>query len=287
LVGVLLAVILLVGAIVPAATTLASAAADKHSSHVSKTKKKKAAKKKATKKKKAKKKKAKKKASTTTPAAAPSAAACTKTPAAIDAAGKAFMAHVKSAHLEQTPAEQAADFADPDAYAKLHTIWLESVIEPVAAALTGPSLKAFMAHVNSAHLQKSPLEQVTELSAIDKYIKLHTVWLQGVLAPLLEESGCETPSAPSGGGGAAPTKASVMIMDYVYSPGTVSVPAGSKVTWMNHDSDAHTVTSKGGGPLSSSNMAKNGTYEYTFASPGTFEYFCAIHPQMKGAVTVQ
>lgn len=205
----------------------------------------------------------------------------------MNAAGKNVMAHVRSAHLEKSPGDQVADFADPDAYAKLHTVWLESVIDPVSEALTGPALAAFMAHVKSAHLERSPLEQVADLSAFDKYVKLHTVWLQTVLAPLLEESGCEQSApAPSPGAG-APKSAAVMIMDWAYSPAAVSVPAGSKVTWMNMDADPHTVTSKGGGPLSSPSLAKNGEYAHTFASAGTYEYFCAIHPQMKGAVTVQ
>jgi plastocyanin len=115
------------------------------------------------------------------------------------------------------------------------------------------------------------------------------VWLQGVLAPLLEESGCESASSPppSGGGGAAPASGVVMIMDYEYSPAALTVAPGSKVTWMNMDSDAHTVTSTGGGPMSSPNMSKNDEFSYTFAGSGTYQYFCAIHPQMKGAVTVQ
>jgi plastocyanin len=87
------------------------------------------------------------------------------------------------------------------------------------------------------------------------------------------------PAAPAGGASA------VAIKDFAYSPAGVSVPTGSKVTWTNSDTTAHTVTFDDGS-ADSGNLAAGSTFDHTFATAGTFAYHCAIHPQMHGTVTV-
>ncbi|MFE5585530.1 plastocyanin/azurin family copper-binding protein [Kitasatospora sp. NPDC056531] len=78
------------------------------------------------------------------------------------------------------------------------------------------------------------------------------------------------------------------IKNFAFSPPTLTVKAGTKVTWTNTDPDAHTVTSKAGsgGPLQSAALAANDTYSYTFTQPGTYPYFCSIHPYMTATVEV-
>ncbi|MGK4585440.1 cupredoxin domain-containing protein [Kitasatospora sp. HPMI-4] len=99
-----------------------------------------------------------------------------------------------------------------------------------------------------------------------------------------------TSSAPPyGGQPSAPAAANaVTIKNFAFSPATLTVKAGTKVTWTNTDPDAHTVTSKqgSGGPLQSPALATNDTYSYTFDKPGTYPYFCTIHPFMTATVEV-
>ena len=89
---------------------------------------------------------------------------------------------------------------------------------------------------------------------------------------------------------AAPAAAtSVQVLKDSYSPGTITVRAGDTVTWSNVDTtpgNGHTVTSSGRGPLKSSSFGQGGTFSYTFSTPGSYPYYCAIHPDMTGSVTV-
>ena len=89
---------------------------------------------------------------------------------------------------------------------------------------------------------------------------------------------------------AAPAKAStksVMIMDYKYSPASLTVNVGDTITWTNMDTAPHTVTVTNG-PLKfdSGTMQKGDTFSYTFKEAGTYLYYCAVHPDMKASVTV-
>jgi plastocyanin len=94
---------------------------------------------------------------------------------------------------------------------------------------------------------------------------------------------------PYGGQPSTPAAANaVTIRNFAFSPPTLTVKAGTKVTWTNTDPDAHTVTSKqgSGGPLQSAALATNDTYSYTFDKPGSYPYFCTIHPFMTATVEV-
>jgi plastocyanin len=86
-------------------------------------------------------------------------------------------------------------------------------------------------------------------------------------------------AAPSGAG------ASVTIKDFAFGPATLTVKAGTAVTWTNQDAPGHTVTFDSGG-VSSDTLRTGATFSHTFASAGTFTYHCAIHPSMKGSITV-
>ncbi len=76
-----------------------------------------------------------------------------------------------------------------------------------------------------------------------------------------------------------------MISDFAFLPGTQAVAVGAVLTWSNSDSAAHTVDTNDQ-QLDSGSIARGETFEHTFATPGTFEYFCAFHPFMKGVVEV-
>lgn len=79
---------------------------------------------------------------------------------------------------------------------------------------------------------------------------------------------------------------SVAILNFAYSPATITVTAGTTVTWTNQDQDPHTVTSTNGGPLNSPALSNGQTFRYTFATPGHYDYLCTIHPFMTATVVV-
>lgn len=79
----------------------------------------------------------------------------------------------------------------------------------------------------------------------------------------------------------------VAIKNFAFAPAAITVKVGTKVTWTNQDTDAHTVTSQtGGGPLNSQPLNTGQSYSYTFTKAGTFSYLCTIHPFMTATVTV-
>ena len=80
------------------------------------------------------------------------------------------------------------------------------------------------------------------------------------------------PTTPAG-------PAQVRIANRAFTPASISVATGSTVIWTNNDKDTHTVTSRTGA-FDSGNLGQGATFRQTFASPGTFTYFCDIHPSM-------
>lgn len=77
-----------------------------------------------------------------------------------------------------------------------------------------------------------------------------------------------------------------------YNPDAVTVAPGTTVTWTNADSVSHTVTSgnpsdnQSGTIFDSSLIRPASTYSFTFKNPGTYNYFCRVHPWMTGEVIV-
>jgi amicyanin len=77
----------------------------------------------------------------------------------------------------------------------------------------------------------------------------------------------------------------VEIRAHAFSAPTVTVKAGTTVTWINHDDDTHTVTSSVD-TFRSPGLDTDETFSYTFTTPGTYEYYCTLHPLMTGKVIV-
>ena len=77
-----------------------------------------------------------------------------------------------------------------------------------------------------------------------------------------------------------------------YDPGDATIQPRTAVAWTNIDATAHTVTSGSpsdnvtGKVFDSGEIGPGGTYTFVFMSPGTYPYFCSIHPWMTGQVTV-
>jgi plastocyanin len=86
---------------------------------------------------------------------------------------------------------------------------------------------------------------------------------------------------------AATSANTVEIKNYAFAPAAVTVPVGTTVTWVNEDSVPHTVTGKSGpAKFDSGQIASGGAWAATFATPGTYAYYCADHPQMVAQITV-
>jgi plastocyanin len=90
-------------------------------------------------------------------------------------------------------------------------------------------------------------------------------------------------SAP--GGSPAASANAVDIQNFAFSPDTLSIPAGTTVTWTNLDSATHTVTADDGA-FDSGNLPTSQTYSFTFDTPGTYTYHCSIHTYMTATITV-
>ena len=78
---------------------------------------------------------------------------------------------------------------------------------------------------------------------------------------------------------------------FAFSPATLTIKAGTTVTWKNTTAVAHTVTSDDGKSFNSGTSnpiaAQSGTFSFTFTTSGTFPYHCEIHPFMKATIIVQ
>jgi plastocyanin len=84
----------------------------------------------------------------------------------------------------------------------------------------------------------------------------------------------------------AATPPTIEIKDFKYGPPMLSVPVGTTLTWVNHDEEPHTVTSATGA-FTSAGLVNDDRFAETFTKPGTYQYFCKIHPFMKGTVVVK
>jgi plastocyanin len=82
---------------------------------------------------------------------------------------------------------------------------------------------------------------------------------------------------------AAPT---ISIDNFAFSQPTITVPAGTKVTWVNHDDMLHTVMDEGKS-FKSDPLDSGDSFSHVFDKPGTYKYFCSLHPHMQGTVVVQ
>jgi plastocyanin len=82
-------------------------------------------------------------------------------------------------------------------------------------------------------------------------------------------------------------KNTVVIRNFSFQPATLTVAAGSKVVWTNRDEEPHLVVSAGAQFPASPALDTDDSYATTFAKPGTYTYFCSIHPHMVGTIIVK
>jgi plastocyanin len=84
---------------------------------------------------------------------------------------------------------------------------------------------------------------------------------------------------------AAAANVAVKIENFTFESQEVKLKSGTTVTWSNEDDIPHTVVSPSN--FRSKVLDTGGTYSFTFMTPGTYKYFCSLHPHMTGTVIVE
>jgi plastocyanin len=79
----------------------------------------------------------------------------------------------------------------------------------------------------------------------------------------------------------------IEIKDFAFNPQTITVKSGEKVTWINRDEEPHTVVSVGKQFKKSTALDTDQEFTITAGAPGTYEYFCSVHPKMTGTIVVE
>jgi len=85
----------------------------------------------------------------------------------------------------------------------------------------------------------------------------------------------------------AATKNEIVIKDFHFSPETLTVKSGEKITWINRDEEPHTVVSVEKQFKKSSALDTDQEFTITAGAPGTYTYFCSVHPKMTGTIVVE
>ena len=83
------------------------------------------------------------------------------------------------------------------------------------------------------------------------------------------------------------SSSAVAIHNFTFTPQTLTVKAGTTVTWTNKDDIPHGIASANNGFARSKALDTDDSYSFTFATPGTYAYFCYVHPFMKGTIVVE
>jgi plastocyanin len=91
----------------------------------------------------------------------------------------------------------------------------------------------------------------------------------------------------AGPGGPPPGGIEVKIDNFSFGPMTMTVAAGTTVTWTNEDDVPHTVVSDDTKTFKSKALDTGEHFSYTFTKPGKYHYFCSVHPKMVAEIDVQ
>ena len=79
----------------------------------------------------------------------------------------------------------------------------------------------------------------------------------------------------------------VTIDNYSFAPMQLEIRPGTQVTWINKDDVPHTVVSIDHKLFKSRALDTDEKFSFTFQDPGTYEYFCSVHPKMTGKIIVK
>jgi len=79
----------------------------------------------------------------------------------------------------------------------------------------------------------------------------------------------------------------IKIDNFSFGPATMTIAAGTTVSWINRDDVPHTVVDSDGKQYKSPVLDTDQKFSYTFAKPGTYNYYCSVHPKMTGKLIVK
>jgi plastocyanin len=79
----------------------------------------------------------------------------------------------------------------------------------------------------------------------------------------------------------------IEIKDFAFNPQTLTVKSGEKITWINRDEEPHTVVSVEKQFKKSTALDTDQEFAITAGAPGTYTYFCSVHPKMTGTIVVE
>lgn len=83
------------------------------------------------------------------------------------------------------------------------------------------------------------------------------------------------------------TKNKIEIKDFMFNPPAITVKSGETITWINRDEEPHTIVSVGKKFPKSSALDTDQEFSITAGAPGTYEYFCSVHPKMTAKIVVE
>ncbi|MGB3037054.1 MAG: cupredoxin family copper-binding protein [Methyloceanibacter sp.] len=78
----------------------------------------------------------------------------------------------------------------------------------------------------------------------------------------------------------------IEIKDFAFNPQTITVKSGETVTWINRDEEPHTIVCVGKQFKNSTALDTDQEFTLTVGAPGTYDYFCSVHPKMTGTIVV-
>ena len=137
------------------------------------------------------------------------------------------------------------------------------------------------------HYRKSAASCVSVLTPFLRHVNTRTLALAMFVAFALLSSTRGKESEIRDLASVKTTKTEVVIDNFSFSPKTFTVAVGATVTWTNHDSVPHVVTSADDQFKKSPVLKTGQRFSNTFATAGTYSYFCSIHPRMTGEIIVK
>ena len=107
-----------------------------------------------------------------------------------------------------------------------------------------------------------------------------------VIAALLGAAAAVPLAAIVSAAGSEPAGA-IAIDNFTFSPKSLTVKPGTTVTWTNRDDIPHGIAATGNTFKKSKALDTDDRFSFTFTAPGTYQYFCYLHPNMTGTIVVE
>lgn len=116
----------------------------------------------------------------------------------------------------------------------------------------------------------------------------NTRWMLGAVLTVLTAFASIVSTHPGLAAKAAdgPASAQIKIDNFTFGPTSLTVTSGTTVTWINNDDVPHTVVSDDK-VFRSKALDTDDKFSYTFTKPGTYNYFCSVHPKMTAKIVVK